>query len=181
MFKSILLPAILLIAGACGISRKDESKKVSTASGANAPVASIIDSADNVTPAEMEAFFIVADTGYNYLQLQKIMLRAAKRLQWPTDTLERTWIPGRDSILPVNPSPTFFGGGYYPRTSFEECFSIEYWDSLSEDEKPADNKMAIVAGVHTRRSAADAALHRIRMHCPKAFVEPGILLTHVIH
>lgn len=181
MVRTILLPGILLIISACGISREDKLKKVSTVSGANAPVASINDSADNVIPAEMEAFFLIADTGYNYLQLQKIMLRAAKRLQWPADTLERTWIPGRDSILPVNPSPTFFGGGFYPRMSSEESFSIEYWDSFSEDDKPADNKIAIMADVYNRRSAADAALLRIRMHCPKAIVEPGILLTHVIH
>ncbi len=181
MIKTILLPAILLITGVFRMPRKEESKKVSTVSGTNTPARLVSDSAETVVPAEIEAFFLVADTGYIYERLRSQMLRAARKISWAVDTLECTWVPGRDSILPIEPSPTFFAGGYYPRMSFDRSFSIEYWDSFSEEDALRDNKMALIAGVYPRQNAADSALKRLLPHCPKAFVQPGMLLTHVIH
>lgn len=164
---------------ACSTTAERGQEKVS---GTNAPEAAFREQADDGQPPELPGFFLIVDTGYRYYALRDTMIAIARRSHWLIDTLDRTYKPWRDSILPVDSTMAYFNGDYYPLTRFAESLSIEYWaDCASDSERAPHNKMAIVAGAYERRTQADSALQRILRYHPAAFVCEGMLMNHEIH
>lgn len=169
----------MLMNAACHSPEPGGHKKVSEVSGTNTPAGPIIIPSEADEP-ELPAVFLVVDTGYNYYDLREKMLAVAQKSGWPIDTIDRTFI--RDSILPADPSPAFFDGGYFPRMHFREFLSIDYWDDCAvEGDGSPDNKMVVIAGIYKHRLQADSALLRLRKFYPAAFIQEGMLMNHEIH
>lgn len=121
-------------------------------------ISSSIPGLDDTTNFDYASYYIlIADTGREYVSLNKNMFVLNRELNIPIDTMGRSYHVVKDLIaLPDIDEDELYAGNYFPRRFPSEHLSLEYLDFYTEN--AGDKTIALVAGIYEAERSADSAL-----------------------
>lgn len=125
-------------------------------------------------------YILIADTGPDYLSLNKKMFSINSKSNIPIDTMGRYFNKEKNLIaLPDDDEDELYAGHYFPRRFPSESLSIEYFRFY--EKRAAKQTMALLAGIYELENTADSVLTRLKLIEGKAFKLKASIYTGCIH
>jgi hypothetical protein len=139
------------------------------------------DTKDTSANDEMQPFYlVVADTGRDYFELRKQMLRISETAKLQIDSLGRFYNPKKKQItLPEDDIDEMYAGEYFPRRLASESMSLEQYDAYVPKSTP--ETFALVAGMYENRRGADSLARVLKPANKKTFVLETMLFIGCMH
>lgn len=180
---TFLLSCCTVFFFACGEKQTASGPADSAAQQSDTAVAHVtgFDIKDTSANDEMQAFFlVVADTGRDYFELRKQLLRISAATKQEIDSLGRFYNPKRKQItLPEDSDDEIYAGEYFPRRFASESLSLEQYDAYVPKSTP--ETFALVAGVYENRHDADSLARILKPANKKTFVLETMLFIGCMH
>ena len=125
-------------------------------------------------------YVLITDTGLDYFALRTKMISISTSLNYPIDSLERTYNKTTDLIsLPIDdPDPTY-AGEYFQRRFPSNNLSLEYVNSYQLN--TTEKNIGIVAGIFEKEDDALLFLAKIKTIAPQSFMVKAQVYIGCIH
>ncbi|PKL80985.1 MAG: hypothetical protein CVV25_02040 [Ignavibacteriae bacterium HGW-Ignavibacteriae-4] len=129
---------------------------------------------DNISTLQ-KVYIVVADTSYNYTELNKLMRKISSKFNLKIDTLGRTYDSDKDLIcLPEDDEDEIYAGDYFPRRYSSDYISLEYLDYYKEANLRLEAKtIALVVMISSDKLTSESMLRKIKQYSKNAFIFEG--------
>lgn len=129
---------------------------------------------DNISTIQ-KVYIVVADTSYNYTELNKLMRKISSKFNLKIDTLGRTYDSDKDLIcLPEDDEDEIYAGSYFPRRYSSDYLSLEYLDYYKEANMRLEAKtIALVVMISTNKLVSERMLRKIKNYSKNTFIFEG--------
>ena len=167
--RSKYLLVLTVFLSACGTGMSNKIKEKHSNERMNSQENSSKKQKDFSEDLPYEDFYIViADTGQDYVSLQKRMVELHEKSKIPIDTLGRTFNSVKKRIaLPDDAADELYAGDYFPRRFPSESLSLEYLSIYQNH--AGSNTIALVTGIFNSTKEANRALQEWKKKEVKAF------------